>query len=55
MTLYRYLRARKGDVEAAASMLEETVAWRRASGVAEDHIDCRKFTSNLPGLCCQVW
>ena len=40
MTLYRYLRARKGDVEAAASMLEETVAWRRASGVAEETIDC---------------
>ncbi len=40
MTLYRYLRARKGDAEAAASMLEETIAWRQASGVAQDRIDC---------------
>ena len=40
MTLYRYLRARKGEVEAAASMLEETIAWRRASGVAEARVDC---------------
>lgn len=40
MTLYRYLRARKGDSQAAASMLEETIAWRQASGVAQDRIDC---------------
>jgi hypothetical protein len=40
MTLYRYLRARKGDARAAASMLEETIAWRQASGVAQDRIDC---------------
>ena len=40
MTLTRYLRARKGDVEAAANMLEETLAWRRASGVAAGTVDC---------------
>ena len=42
--LMRYLRANKGAVDVAATMLEETCAWREAADPM--HIDC--------GLCCDV-